>query len=150
MTAAVAAGCGGATGAGFFRTRKSAIIDVTKVATLMMRSSFQFFIAHLGLAISMLPRRRRKAHMTEVTGRVVTYPELVWDQLVRNYTSSYSSFFASSSFTICGLAWPLEAFMTWPTKNPATVFLPAAILLDLLGIGGDDLVDDLLERRGIA
>ncbi len=41
------------------------MIDVTKVATLMMRSSFQFFIAHLGLAISMLPRRRWKAHMTE-------------------------------------------------------------------------------------
>lgn len=26
--------------------------------------------------------------------------------------SRYSSFFVSSSFTNCGLAWPLEAFMT--------------------------------------
>jgi len=46
---------------------------VTRVATLMMRSIFQLFIAHLGLAISMLLRRPWKAHMTEGTDRVVTW-----------------------------------------------------------------------------
>src|SRR5580692_7314834 len=44
FAAAAAGDCGGATGAGFFNTRYSAATDVTKVATLMMRSSFHFMV----------------------------------------------------------------------------------------------------------
>ena len=36
--------------------------------------------------------------------------------------------------------------MTWPTKNAADSFFPAAILFHLLWIGRDDFVDDLLQR----
>src|SRR3984957_9982839 len=45
---AMAAGaCGRATGAGFFRTRKMAMSDATRVAILIMRSSLNFFMAIL-------------------------------------------------------------------------------------------------------
>src|ERR1019366_9373247 len=44
-----------------------------------------------------------------------------------------SSFFVKTSFTNCGLAWPFEAFMTWPTKNPIMVFLPARDCSTCLG-----------------
>ena len=35
------------------------------------------------------------------------------------------SFFFSSSLTCAGLALPLEAFITWPTKKPSNLSLPA-------------------------
>lgn len=32
----------------------------------------------------------------------------------------YPSFAFNRSFTMAGLAWPREAFMTWPTRKPIT------------------------------
>ena len=37
----------------------------------------------------------------------------------------YFNFSFSRSFTTFGLALPFEAFITWPTKNPNKVSLPA-------------------------
>ena len=45
-----------------------------------------------------------------------------------------SSFFVTSSLSSAGLAWPFEAFITWPTKNPAMVFLPARYCSTCLGL----------------
>ena len=44
-----------------------------------------------------------------------------------------SSFFVKTSFTSCGFAWPFEAFITCPTKNPSIVFLPARYCSTCLG-----------------
>ena len=52
-----------------------------------------------------------------------------------------SSFFVTSSLSSAGLAWPLVAFITWPTKNAGQGRLAGAVLLHLLGVGGDHLVD---------
>ena len=54
----------------------------------------------------------------------------------------------SSSLTACGLALPPLAFITWPTNQPSSVGFGLR-LLDLVGIGGDDLVDGLLDRAGV-
>ena len=61
-----------------------------------------------------------------------------------------SSFFVTTSFTSCGLAWPFEAFITLPTKNAATCFLSRAILLGLFRVRRDDFIYDFFERGGIA
>ena len=45
----------------------------------------------------------------------------------------HPSFLASNSFTIWGLAWPFEAFITWSTKNPSIVFFPARYCSSCLG-----------------
>ena len=45
-----------------------------------------------------------------------------------------SSFFVTSSFSSAGLAWPFDARITWPTKNPAMVFLPARYCSTCLGL----------------
>ena len=49
------------------------------------------------------------------------------------------------SLTACGLALPPVAFITWPTNQPSACRLRLR-LRDLVGIGGDDLVDGLLDR----
>src|SRR5579859_4092747 len=46
----------------------------------------------------------------------------------------YPSFFFTSSFTSSGRAWPLEAFMTWPTKKAAIVVLPPRYCSSCLGL----------------
>src|SRR5580692_860224 len=45
-----------------------------------------------------------------------------------------SSFLLRRSFTICGFARPFEAFITWPTKKPMTVFFPARYCSTCLGL----------------
>ena len=42
----------------------------------------------------------------------------------RFHRRRYPSFFFSSSFTSAGLAFPLLAFITWPTKKPNSLSLP--------------------------
>src|SRR5271170_5759982 len=74
FAAAAAGDCAGATGAGFLSTRTRATTDVTKVATLMMRSIFHFivFISPCALVL-MLPGRPVRDHVTEGTGPGVTF-----------------------------------------------------------------------------
>src|SRR5208282_2402545 len=50
------------------------------------------------------------------------------------HNQNHPSFLASNSFTICGLAWPLEAFMTCPTKKPSIVFFPARYCSSCFGL----------------
>src|ERR1700722_1311436 len=49
-------------------------------------------------------------------------------------TSHHPSFFASNTLTICGLAWPLDAFMTCPTEKPSMVFFPPRYCSSCLGL----------------
>src|ERR1022692_4917519 len=71
LAAAWAGVCWVTTGAGRFSTSTRATTDVTSVATLMMRSSFHFFMAAFGPQ-AMLPGRRPGPQVTEVTLRRVT------------------------------------------------------------------------------
>jgi len=57
------------------------------------------------------------------------------------------SFLVTSSLSSAGLAWPLVAFITWPQRM-RTASLAGAVLLYLLGVGGDDLVDQPHQRGG--
>ena len=50
------------------------------------------------------------------------------------FRSHHPSFFPSNSFTICGLACPLDAFITCPTKKPSMVFFPARYCSSCLGL----------------
>ena len=54
----------------------------------------------------------------------------------------------SRSLTACGLALPPDDFITWPTNQPIELRLGLG-LRDLVGIGGDDLVDHLLDRADV-
>ena len=58
------------------------------------------------------------------------------------------SFFFRISLSACGLALPPEAFIAWPTNQPSIVGF-ASTLATLSGIGGDDLVDHLLDRAEV-
>ena len=58
------------------------------------------------------------------------------------------SFDLRRSFTACGLALPPDDFITWPTNQPSSVRLRPR-LRDLVGIGGDDVVDQLLDRADV-
>ncbi len=62
--------------------------------------------------------------------------------------SSTPSFFRKIAFTAAGLALPPVAFITWPTNQPKRLRL-GLHLLHLLGVGGDDLIDDLLDGAGV-
>src|SRR5581483_6066617 len=44
------------------------------------------------------------------------------------------SFFFSSSFSCAGFAFPPVAFMTWPTKNPNSLSLPARYSASCAGL----------------
>ncbi len=57
-------------------------------------------------------------------------------------TSQRPSFDLSRSLTACGLALPPDDFITWPTNQPEAAGLAFACV-DLVGIGGDDVVDHL-------
>ena len=61
---------------------------------------------------------------------------------------SIPSLALTSALTACGLALPPVAFITWPTNQPTSVGL-ALSLRDLVGVGGDDLVDGLLDGAGV-
>ena len=50
--------------------------------------------------------------------------------------------------TACGLALPPDDFITWPTNQPSELRLGLR-LRDLVGIGGDDVVDHLLDRAEV-
>src|SRR5450631_888967 len=65
FAAACAGVCGVATGAGRFNTRISATADITSVATLIMRSSFHFFMA-TSAPLEILPAIRRQPVVTKV------------------------------------------------------------------------------------
>jgi hypothetical protein len=56
----------------------------------------------------------------------------------------------SSSVTCAGLALPPLAFMAWPTRRVEALALPARYFLDVLRVLGDDLVEDRVERAGVA
>ena len=64
--------------------------------------------------------------------------------------TSQPSFARSRSLTTCGLALPAIAFIVWPTKKPNSASLPALYSRDLVGVGGEDLVDRRVDRAGVA
>src|SRR5580658_10526652 len=96
---------GGATGAGRLTTRKMAVSDAASVAMPMMRSSLGFIE---GPASSYRHRTNKSDYVSHI-----------------ERIHHYSSLLLSNSFTSCGLACPLEAFITCPTKNPIIVLFPA-------------------------
>ena len=67
------------------------------------------------------------------------------DQMPSDQTPSLA---LSRSLTACGFALPPDAFITWPTNQPSIAGLALACS-DLVGIGGDDVVDQLLDRAGV-
>ncbi len=69
-------------------------------------------------------------------------------ELLRCQEGYSPSFAVTSSFTAFGLALPPVAFITWPTNQPASFGL-ALGLFDLVGVGGDDLVDGGLDGAGV-
>ena len=48
---------------------------------------------------------------------------------------------------MAGFALPWLAFITWPTKKPNSLSLPAFVLCDLVGVGGQHAVDDRARSR---
>ncbi len=59
------------------------------------------------------------------------------------------SFFFSSSLTAAGFALPLARLHHLADEEAEDLLLAAAVLLDLAGVGGDDLVDDLLDGAAV-
>ena len=47
------------------------------------------------------------------------------------------------------VALPAIAFITWPTKNPNSLSLPALVFGDLVGIGRQHLRDRRIDRAGV-
>ena len=66
----------------------------------------------------------------------------------------YTSFFASNSLTICGFAWPLDSFITWPTKEAHQFFalglVRGQVLLHLGRVAPMHLVDHGLQCAAVA
>ena len=52
--------------------------------------------------------------------------------------------------TTFGLALPVDAFITWPTRKPKALLRPLRDLRHGVGIGGDRVADDADERVGVA
>ena len=60
---------------------------------------------------------------------------------------SPSSFFVTSSFSSAGFACPFDARITWPTKKPATVFLPARYCSTCFGLAAMTSSISCFDRR---
>ena len=67
---------------------------------------------------------------------------------VRFRRTQMPSFDFRRSLTACGFALPPEDFITWPTNQPISGWLRLR-LRDLVGIGGDDVVDHLFDRGAV-
>jgi len=50
---------------------------------------------------------------------------VILNQFGKSSSQQCQSFFVSRSLTTCGLAWPLVFLITWPTKKPISLVLPA-------------------------
>jgi len=61
-------------------------------------------------------------------------PALVTGQSPVLIRLNHFNFSFSRSFTTFGFALPFEAFITWPTKNPKSVSLPARYCSNCLGL----------------
>ena len=57
--------------------------------------------------------------------------------------------FRSSSFTICGLAWPRVSFITWPDEEAQHPVAPLPELLGRTRVGGHDAGHDGLQLAGV-
>ncbi len=64
--------------------------------------------------------------------------------------SFYANFLFRISLTAAGLAWPRDAFITCPTRNPITAVLPPRYCSTCLGLASKHVVDNFFERAGIA
>src|SRR3981081_760017 len=80
----------------------------------------------------MVRRWRDDVEMTKVTVKVTC--SLCG---VAPHKCHYSNFLPSNSFTNCGFACPLEAFITWPTKNPSMVVFPARYCSSCFGFAAN-------------
>ena len=73
---------------------------------------------------------------------------VVWPYRAAGRARQIPSFALSMSLTACGFALPPDAFITWPTNQPISFGLGLR-LRDLVGVGGDDVVDGCSRSRRV-